>query len=259
MADNLETSNIIVQDGQGNNQLVQAVASQSGSVVWSDGEKTGWCIVEDAQGNKQLALKVYDYNGGGGGNEPIICTEKEMVDTDQRTSFYIPKGNALDNLKTAGSYIVQYEDDGWKSTFILNVNAEEGYCDQNLIVGDLIDGVILFCYRYWDTEDGWSEWEAYSTEKPKAIYTNLTSADTNLSVAPNSIYNFKNNAITTLTITGGVYVDNYKEIEIYFTAGNSITVTIPDNMKTIGDFTFTPNKSYVISIQNGIAVRGELN
>lgn len=215
---------------------------------------------------KQFQVYEYPMLDGNTGKIPnerlgiiITCPEKEMVDTDHRTSFYIPKGEALDNLKTAGNYFVQYEDEGWKSTFILNVCAEEGYCDQNLIVGDVASGEISFCYRYWDTEDGWSEWEAYSAQRPKAIYTNLTSADTNLNVVPNSIYNFKNNAITTLTITGGVSIDNYKEIEIYFTSGNSITVTIPNNMKTIGDFTFAPNKSYVISICNGIAVRGELN
>lgn len=64
-------------------------------------------------------------------------------------------------------------------------------------------------------------------------------------------------ALTALSITA--ITSSFVEANIYFTAGTSITVTLPQGTNTIGDFTFEPNKSYVISIQNGIAVRGELN
>lgn len=64
-------------------------------------------------------------------------------------------------------------------------------------------------------------------------------------------------ALTALTIT--TITSSFIEANIYFTADTGITVTLPQGTNTIGDFTFEPNKSYVISILNGIAVRGELN
>lgn len=65
------------------------------------------------------------------------------------------------------------------------------------------------------------------------------------------------NALTALSITA--ITSSFVEANIYFTADTGITVTLPQGTNTIGDFTFTAGKSYVISIQNGIAVRGELN
>jgi hypothetical protein len=50
-----------------------------------------------------------------------------------------------------------------------------------------------------------------------------------------------------------------QETTIYFTAGSSITVTLPASVKTIGTMSFEPNKSYVISIKDGIAVSAEVN
>lgn len=64
-------------------------------------------------------------------------------------------------------------------------------------------------------------------------------------------------ALTALSITA--ITSSFVEANIYFTADTGITVTLPQGTNTIGDFTFTAGKSYVISIQNGIAVRGELN
>lgn len=64
-------------------------------------------------------------------------------------------------------------------------------------------------------------------------------------------------ALTALSITA--ITSSFVEANIYFTADTGIAVTLPANTPTIGDFTFTAGKSYVISIQNGIAVRGELN
>lgn len=187
MADNLETSNIVVEDGQGNKQLAQAVASQSGSVVWSDGEKTGWCIVEDAQGNKQLALKVYDYNGGGGGGGSASWGSITGTLSDQT------------DLQNA-----------------LNSKA-----DKRVTVAD----------------------------------TTSTSA-TIANVEGGKDYTFTN-ALTALSITA--ITSSFVEANIYFTADTGIAVTLPANTPTIGDFTFTAGNSYVISICNGIAVRGELN
>lgn len=64
-------------------------------------------------------------------------------------------------------------------------------------------------------------------------------------------------ALTALTITA--ITSSFIEANIYFTADTGIAVTLPQGTNTIGDFTFTAGKSYVISILNGIAVRGELN
>ena len=49
-----------------------------------------------------------------------------------------------------------------------------------------------------------------------------------------------------------------QETTIYFTAGSSITVTLPASVKTIGSMSFEPNKSYVISIKDGVAVSAEV-
>lgn len=64
-------------------------------------------------------------------------------------------------------------------------------------------------------------------------------------------------ALTALSITA--ITPSFVDANIYFTADTGITVTLPQGTNTIGDFTFTAGKSYVISICNGIAVRGELN
>lgn len=89
MADNLETSQIVVQDEQGNNQLVQAVANMSGDIVWSKGIEDAWCVVQDGQGNKQLALKtaVIAGGGGGGGSTNIVTLTTESTQLATNTIY----------------------------------------------------------------------------------------------------------------------------------------------------------------------------
>ncbi len=415
MADNLETSNIIVQDGQGNNQLAQAVASQSGSVVWSDGEKTGWCIVEDAQGNKQLALKVYDYNGGGGGGgeQNIKAYHAPSATLDATLAIVIPN---VDAVQEEGLYNVDYTVENEGTTLNANCILSVGtvstsgvvaQVDQTMIIG--LNGSYVYLNRSY-VGGQWSAWSGknipvelmkclqntatgtssltvagnpstynstinigansiISGHESVAIGYNSNSQGTSVAVGVNAqtnqsfttaigyhsecgnkggsikdaigayayangycciaigggtskqtsanatanyaiqlgqgvnnvanqfqVYTYPmldggtgkipnerlritvadtsstsatianveggkdytfSQALTALSITA--ITSSFVEANIYFTADTGIAVTLPANTPTIGDFTFTAGKSYVISIQNGIAVRGELN
>lgn len=77
-----------------------------------------------------------------------------------------------------------------------------------------------------------------------------------LAVNANTVYIYQK-ALTHLTISS---VDiSVQETTIYFTAGSTITVSLPASVKTIGSMSFDPDKSYVISIKDGIAVSAEVN
>ena len=99
--DNLETSEIIVQDGQGNNQLVQAVANQEGTMIWDEGIKTALCIVQTANG-KQLALKTFNLGSSSGGiTEDNIIIKSDTIPTaaaSNRGHIYIYTGETNANF-----------------------------------------------------------------------------------------------------------------------------------------------------------------
>ena len=61
--------------------------------------------------------------------------------------------------------------------------------------------------------------------------------------------------LTSLTVTANDTSDN--EITIYFTAGSTITVTLPNTLQYIGSApVFEPNTTYAISILNNICIAG---
>lgn len=61
--------------------------------------------------------------------------------------------------------------------------------------------------------------------------------------------------LTSLTITANDTSDN--EITIYFTAGSTISVSLPQTLQYIGSApVFEANKSYAISILNNICISG---
>lgn len=190
MADNLETSQIVVQDEQGNNQLVQAVSNLSGTRIWDKGIQDAWCIVEDEQGNKQLALKVFNLGGGSG------STSAADVSFDNTDTTHITADNVQDALEQVDALIAPAEVTDLTSTSITLANA-----------------------------------------------------------AANTVYKY--GTLTSLTVTAND--TSNLETLIYFTAGNSITVSLPQTLKTIGDITFDANTAYVLSIQNNIAVLGTIN
>lgn len=90
----------------------------------------------------------------------------------------------------------------------------------------------------------------------QTLVTDLTSTSITLAnAAANTIYQY--GTLTNLTITAN---DTSKlETMIYFTAGNSITVNLPQTLKTIGYVGFFPNTEYILSIQDNILVVGEVN
>ena len=187
MADNLETSEIVVQDGQGNQQLAQAVKSLSGTMIWDEGIKTALCVVEDENEDKQLALKTYNIGGE---------TSADSV--------------SFDNTNT---------------TNITSTNVQ-GALEQ-------VDGLIA----------------------PQVI-TDTTSTTITLAEAKaNTIYQY--GTLTSLTITANE--TSYAETLIYFTAGNTINVSLPNTLKTIGDISFDANTQYVMSIVNNILIVGIVN
>ena len=65
--------------------------------------------------------------------------------------------------------------------------------------------------------------------------------------------------ITSLAITSLDGTKCKEESTIRFTAGSTISVTIPTDTKVIGDFLFEANKEYIICIWNGIAVSAEIS
>lgn len=61
--------------------------------------------------------------------------------------------------------------------------------------------------------------------------------------------------LTSLTVTANDTSDN--EITIYFTAGSTISVTLPNTLQYIGSApVFEPNTTYAISILNNICIAG---
>lgn len=114
MLNNLETSQIVVQDEQGNNQLVQAVANMSGDIVWSKGIEDAWCVVQDGQGNKQLALKTAVIAGGGEGSyveQPTIVEDltSSSITLDKAEKNTIYKYGTLTSLTVSANDISDEE------------------------------------------------------------------------------------------------------------------------------------------------------
>ena len=65
-------------------------------------------------------------------------------------------------------------------------------------------------------------------------------------------------SVTSLTITA---LDSKKcmpESVVTFTAGDNITVNIPEDIQVVGEYSFEAGKSYVLSIWNNIMVVGEV-
>lgn len=93
-------------------------------------------------------------------------------------------------------------------------------------------------------------------DKRVTVADTISTSATIANVEGGKDYTFSQ-ALTALSITA--ITSSFVEANIYFTADTGITVTLPQDTSTIGDFTFTAGNSYVISICNGIAVRGELN
>lgn len=93
------------------------------------------------------------------------------------------------------------------------------------------------------------------TEIPAEV-TDLVSTTITLPQAEaNTVYRY--GTLTSLTISSNETSD--LETTIYFTAGSTITVNLPQTLKTIGNIDFYSNTSYVLSIQNNILVVGEIN
>lgn len=89
-------------------------------------------------------------------------------------------------------------------------------------------------------------------------YTVVTNADaTNLIPLPNTIYDFGNNGIDTLTISS--YTQSYDESVIYFISGVSGTaITLATGLSWVGGEapTIEGSTKYVISICNGAVISG---
>ena len=90
----------------------------------------------------------------------------------------------------------------------------------------------------------------------RKVVTDLTSTSITLANAEaGTTYHY--GTLTSLTITANDTADN--EINIYFTAGTAIAVSLPASIQYIG---YAPvvesGKSYVISILNNILVSGEV-
>lgn len=76
------------------------------------------------------------------------------------------------------------------------------------------------------------------------------------SLAGNKVYTFSN-PLTSLTITA--YGDTTLETVLYFTAGTGFTFSVPSDSKyIIEEPVFNDGMSYVVSIQNGTIVMGEI-
>ena len=97
-----------------------------------------------------------------------------------------------------------------------------------------------------------------SLENKQNKYTIVTNADsTNLTISPNTIYDFSNTTISTLNITN--YSQSYNESVIYFTSGSSgTTITLPNTLSWVNgnELDTDTNTKYVISICNGAVVAG---
>ena len=95
-------------------------------------------------------------------------------------------------------------------------------------------------------------------ENKQDRYTIITNADaTSLVPLPNTIYDFGNTPISTLTISS--YTKSYDESVIYFTSGVSGTaISLPAGLSWISGAapTIEGNKKYVISICNGAVISG---
>lgn len=96
-----------------------------------------------------------------------------------------------------------------------------------------------------------------SVKKP-TIVSDDTSTDITLTEAKaNTIYKY--GTLTNLTITAVEQSD--EEIIIYFTAGATITATLPNTLQWVNDNPFAPeaNTKYVISIVNNIGAWASFN
>ena len=96
----------------------------------------------------------------------------------------------------------------------------------------------------------------YTPAEARTTVTDTTSTTITLANA-NANTDYHYGTLTSLTVTANDTSD--LETTIYFTAGNSITVSLPATLEYIGEApTFEINKSYAISILNNIFISGEV-
>ena len=96
----------------------------------------------------------------------------------------------------------------------------------------------------------------YTPVSPRKTITDTTSTTITLANAvANTDYHY--GTLTSLTVTANDTSD--QEIIIYFTAGSTILVSLPNTLQYIGSApVFEANKSYAVSILNNICVAGQV-
>ncbi len=171
----------------------------------------------------------------------VIVNGQKAIATVAQTGTVIEDGGAID-----ATSVIQTESGLQKVVKVMDINGggSGGSATWGSITGTLSDQTDLQ--------------NALNSKADKRVTvadTSSTSA-TIANVEGGKDYTFTN-ALNALSITA--ITSSFVEANIYFTADTGIAVTLPANTPTIGDFTFTAGNSYVISICNGIAVRGELN
>lgn len=286
---NPNDANIIV-----NGQKVVATVAQSGTVVKDGGEIDATSVIQTDSG-LQKVVKVMDINGGGGGSATWGDISGTLSDqTDLKTAL----DTKLQNTAT-GTSSLSILGTSTSNANSMNIGVNSLVLSPNSVVigkdascgsggGATCIGVSSEAsgsgvgIGYMGRATGYKSIQlgtGYNTVANQfQVYTfpmldgntgkipnerlRITVADTSstsatiANVEGGKDYTFSQ-ALTALSITA--ITSSFVEANIYFTADTGIAVTLPANTPTIGDFTFTAGKSYVISIQNGIAVRGELN
>lgn len=90
----------------------------------------------------------------------------------------------------------------------------------------------------------------------RKVVTDLTSTSITLANAEAGT-TYEYGTLTSLTITANDTSNN--EINIYFTAGNTISVSLPASIHYVGTAPyFEANRTYAISILNNILISGEV-
>lgn len=96
-----------------------------------------------------------------------------------------------------------------------------------------------------------------SVKKPTIVSDDTSTSISLTQAKANTIYKY--GTLTNLTITAVEQSD--EEIIIYFTAGATITATLPNTLQWVNDNPFAPeaNTKYVISIVNNIGAWASFN
>lgn len=107
---------------------------------------------------------------------------------------------------------------------------------------------------YYRDDDARQSIANVETELEKVKVVSATTLPTNkIPVAGTS---YKLGVIASLSLSG-VPTSDY-ETTIYFTAGTGFQMSIPASTKIVGELSAEAGKSYVISIQNGVVIMGEI-